>query len=92
MKKDDFRQYAANLRVKNTEFKKMKKTLDEVKAEVNVLNRTKQILKSKAGDVADFLADLERQKGVQGYTKVDEDIQKVSELKEKLDNAKSSSM
>lgn len=45
MKRDDFRQYAANLRVKNNQFKQMKKALDEIKAEVNVLDRTKSILK-----------------------------------------------
>lgn len=68
MKRDDFRQYAANLRVKNNQFKQMKKTLDEIKAEVNVLDRTKAILKEKAGDVDDFLRDLEKKKGVQGYS------------------------
>jgi intraflagellar transport protein 81 len=92
MKKDDFRQYAAQLRTKNTEFKKMKKTLDEVKSEVTVLDRTKQIIKEKAGDVEEVLYNLERQHGVAGYTKVEDDVQKVSELKEKLDNAKSHSM
>ncbi len=41
MKRDDFRQYAANLRVKNNQFKSMKKVLDEIKAEVTILDRTK---------------------------------------------------
>jgi len=41
MKKDDFRQYAAQLRVKNNEFKTMKKNLEEIRAEVTVLDRTK---------------------------------------------------
>lgn len=41
MKRDDFRQYAANLRVKNNQFKEMKKALDEIKSEVTVLDRTK---------------------------------------------------
>jgi len=40
MKRDDFRQYAANLRVKNANFKVMKKVLDEIKSEVVVLKRT----------------------------------------------------
>jgi len=44
MKRDDFRQYAANLRGKNTQFKQMKKVLSEIKSEVTVLNRTKSIL------------------------------------------------
>ena len=64
MKRDDFRQYASNLRVKNNQFKQMKKSLEEIKAEVTVLDRTKQILKEKAGDVDDFLRDLEKKKGI----------------------------
>lgn len=50
----------------------MKKTLDEIKAEVTVLTRTKQILKDRAGDVDDFLADLEKKKGIQGYSQVED--------------------
>ena len=92
MKRDDFRQYAANLRVKNNQFKTMKKALDEIKAEVTVLDRTKQILKEKAGDVDDFLREIEKKKGIQGYSQVEDQIQGVSELKEKLDNVKSSSL
>jgi intraflagellar transport protein 81 len=92
MKKDDFRQYAASLRTKNTQFKSMKKQLEEIKSEVVVLDRTKQILKSKAGDVDEFLRDLEKKQGVQGFSKVEDQIQDASELKEKLDNAKSQSM
>jgi len=64
MKRDDFRQYAANLRVKNNQFKSMKKALDEIKAEVTVLDRTKNILKERAGDVDEFLHNLERKKGI----------------------------
>jgi intraflagellar transport protein 81 len=51
MKRDDFRQYAANLRVKNNAHKQQRKVLDEIKAEVQTLERTKNILSDKAGDV-----------------------------------------
>ena len=37
MKRDDFRQYAANLRGKNTQYKQMKKQMSEIKSEVTVL-------------------------------------------------------
>mmetsp|Transcript_1385 Transcript_1385/g.1826 ORF Transcript_1385/g.1826 Transcript_1385/m.1826 type:complete len:268 (-) Transcript_1385:771-1574(-) len=37
MKRDDFRQYAANLRGKNNQYKQMKKVLGEIKSEVTVL-------------------------------------------------------
>lgn len=72
MKKDDFRQYAASLRVKNNQFKTMKKQLDEIKAEVTVLDRTKYILKEKAGDVDDLMKDLEKKKGIQGFSAVED--------------------
>lgn len=52
----------------------MKKQLDEIKAEVTVLDRTKQILKEKAGDVEEFLHQLEKSKGIQGYSKVEDQI------------------
>jgi len=48
MKRDDFNQYAANLRGKNAKYKPMKKALGEIKSEVTVLSRTEQILKSRA--------------------------------------------
>jgi len=44
LKRDDFRQYAANLRGKNAQYKQMKKVIGEIKNEVLVLNRTKNIL------------------------------------------------
>ena len=74
LKRDDFKQYAATLRVKNNNYKTMKKTLDEIKAEVNVLDRTKQILKDRAGDVDEFLRELEKKKGIQGYSSVEDQI------------------
>lgn len=92
MKRDDFRQYAANLRVKNNAHKQQRKILDEIKAEVTTLDRTKHILSDKAGDVQEVLQKLEREKGVSGFSNVEEQIQGVSEMKEKLDNAKSQSM
>lgn len=89
MKRDDFRQYAANLREKNAQHKQRQKSLEEFKAEVKVLERTCAILKSRAGNVDEFLRDLEKKKGITGYSSVEDQIQGVSELKEQLDNNKS---
>jgi hypothetical protein len=50
----------------------MKKQLDEIKAEVTVLDRTKYILKEKAGDVDDLMKDLEKKKGIQGFSAVED--------------------
>lgn len=52
----------------------MMKQLDEVKAECTVLNRTVQVLKSRAGNVDEFMKDLEKKKGITGYTSVEDQI------------------
>jgi intraflagellar transport protein 81 len=74
MKRDDFKQYAANLRGKNTEYKKKKQQLAEIKTEVNVLNRTKSILQGRCDNLAEFMQDLEKTKGITGYANVEEQI------------------
>lgn len=86
MKRDDFKQYAANLRGKNQKYKEMKKALQEIKSEVTVLNRTKKILESRADDLSDFMENLERAKGIQGYSNIEDKIQGVSNQKEMLDH------
>jgi hypothetical protein len=50
----------------------MKKQLQEIKAEVNVLNRTKKILQSRAEDLGEFMKNLERSKGITGYANIEE--------------------
>jgi intraflagellar transport protein 81 len=72
MKRDDFRQYAANLRGKNTQYKQMKKVLGEIKSEVTVLGRTKSILESRAENLGQFMQDLERKQGIQGYSQIED--------------------
>ena len=67
MKRDDFKQYAANLRGKNAQYKQMKKVLGEIKAEVNVLSRTENILKSRADNLEEFMVKLEKEQGISGY-------------------------
>jgi intraflagellar transport protein 81 len=54
MKRDDFKQFAVNLRGKNNQYRQMKKVIGEIKAEVNVLNRTETILKSKCSNIEEF--------------------------------------
>lgn len=88
MKRDDFKQYAANLRGKNAQYKQMKKILGEIKAEVTVLSRTESILMNRADNLDDFMKGLEKQKGIAGYTDVQDKLQMVSENKEFLDNKK----
>ena len=56
----------------------MKKQLTELKAEANVLNGTKQILMGKADELGIAVSELEAERGVSGYTDVQNKIQGVS--------------
>jgi len=66
----------------------MKKVLGEIKAEVTVLSRTENILKSRAENLDEFMKGLEKQKGISGYYDVQNEIQLVSENNEALNNKK----
>lgn len=88
MKRDDFRDFAMKLREKNKKFKVMKKELEEIRAELSVLTRTEDLLKSRAGDIDSFMAKLERQKGIQGYTDVEKKAENIALEKANLDQAK----
>ena len=88
MKRDDFKQYAANLRGKNAQYKQMKKILAEIKAEVTVLQRTDQILKSRCENLDEFMQALEKKRGISGYTQVQEQIQGISKANAVLNNKK----
>lgn len=48
----------------------MKKVLSEIKAEVTVLMRTETILKSRADNLDEFMKNLEKQRGISGYSEV----------------------
>ena len=53
-----------------------------------MLNRTKKLLESRAGDLSEFMANLEKAKGISGYSNIEDKIQGVSNQKELLDNEK----
>ena len=88
MKRDDFKQYAANLRSKNAQYKSTKRLLNEYKNECKVLANTKRILESQAEDLGEFMQNLEKSKGIEGYTGIENQIQGVSSKKEEYDNMK----
>jgi intraflagellar transport protein 81 len=88
MKRDDFKQYAASLRGKNSNYKKMKKQLDDTRSELSVLTRTEQILKARHGDLESFMKNLEEQKGIQGFSKIQDQMEDMSQNKEVVDQKK----
>jgi hypothetical protein len=88
MKQDEFRDFAMKLREKNKKYKVMKKEIEEIRSELNILSRTEDILKSRAGDIDEFLKNLEKQKGIQGYTDINNKAVSIAIQKKNLDNAK----
>ncbi len=66
----------------------MKKEMEEIRSELNILSRTENILTSKAGDIDDFLKQLERQKGISGYTDINNRAEDIAKQKRNLDQAK----
>jgi intraflagellar transport protein 81 len=65
--KIDLKKYGAQVREKIDRYKKMREELYALRAELVVLQRTEQILKGKLKNLDEFLADMERRKGVEGY-------------------------
>lgn len=88
MKRDDFKEFAVKLRGKNNNYRQMKKVLGEIKAEVNILNRTETILKSKAGNLDDFYKEQEAKAGVAGYAGIADQTEKLAEEQAKMNENK----
>jgi len=65
MGKKDLKKYGAVVREKIEKYKKMREELAALRQELVVLQRTEQILKSRHKNLDEFLAELERQKGVE---------------------------
>jgi intraflagellar transport protein 81 len=77
--KDEFKQYAANLRDKTAKFKKMKDELNEIKNEIGILARTEQIVKSRKDEYESNMRAMEQRKGILGYGETQANIEKISE-------------
>jgi intraflagellar transport protein 81 len=56
------------VREKIETYKRMREEISVIRAELVVLQRTEQILKSRDKNLDDFLTDLEKKKGVQVST------------------------
>ena len=76
------------MRSKNAQYKSTKKLLGEYKNECKVLENTKRILSDQAEDLDGFMQNLEKSKGIEGYTGIENQIQGVSSAKEQYDNDK----
>jgi len=66
MRREEFNAYAAGLRAKTQTFKALKQELADVRQETVILGRTEALLKSRAGDMDEFLRKMEERAGVTG--------------------------
>ena len=61
----DKKKYSGQVREKIEKYKKMREELSAHRAELVILQRTEQILKGKHKNLDDFVAELEKKKGIQ---------------------------
>lgn len=85
LREDEFKRYVAKLRTMNAEFKKKKGELNAFKAELGVLSRTEEILKSRDENTQELMELMEKKKGVHGYRQAQEAIEDASAVKSELD-------
>eukprot|EP00771_Trimastix_marina_P001883 gnl/Trimastix_PCT/2992.p1 GENE.gnl/Trimastix_PCT/2992~~gnl/Trimastix_PCT/2992.p1 ORF type:complete len:677 (+),score=261.50 gnl/Trimastix_PCT/2992:65-2095(+) len=88
LKGDEYKKYANQLRGKNAIWKRMKGELAALHAELGVLDRTVEILKSRDANLEDFLKRLEERQGVSGHREAQRELQEVSTQKSALDQMK----
>lgn len=63
MKHDDFQQYAASLKRKETEYKRMRIALQNIKTEIAVLLNTEKLLKTRSDEIAVQMKAIEVETG-----------------------------
>jgi len=88
LKGEEFKRYVNKLRGKSTVYKKKRMELSELQAEVGVLSRTEELLKSQEQQAQAYLSNLEAAHGVSGFNAAQEEMEKVSTLKSELDEQK----
>ena len=88
MGREEFKQYATKLRNKTNKFKKLKAELNEIRDETVVLGRTVQVLRGADASLGDFLAKLESERGISGYTETQTRLEKLSKETAQLDQTK----
>ncbi|EFJ53072.1 hypothetical protein VOLCADRAFT_78702 [Volvox carteri f. nagariensis] len=69
-------------------YKKMKKELGDLEAEVFVLAHTEELLAAQEQAMVDKVKKIEKQQGITGFTDVAQHLEKVSEAKSQMDEEK----
>ncbi|CAH8596109.1 unnamed protein product [Schistosoma turkestanicum] len=87
LKSDEFQQYVAKLRSKNTIYKQKRAQLNELRAEKGILSRTVEILRNEENEMKTLLANAESEHGTSGaYWEAQTNLGKVSEQMSMFNN------
>lgn len=78
MKHDDFKRYAAELRNKQLQYKKLCGILQEIKAELVVLMNTEKFLRKGSDAIIVEMKRIELETGAVGFYKLEEDREDIS--------------
>nr|CCA19459.1 Intraflagellar Transport Protein 81 putative [Albugo laibachii Nc14] len=88
MSREEFKQYANQLRNKTAQYKKLKAEAAEISTESVILHRTEHILKSKLSDLDQFLKKIETEKGVVGFLETKDKLDDISKKNAQLNEEK----
>ena len=86
--KMDLKKYGAIVKDKIEKYKRMRDELSAVRSELVVLQRTEAILKSRHKNLDQFLTELEKQRGVEGYRETQKQLIEMSEKASEIDAMK----
>lgn len=84
----DLKKYGAVVKDKIEVYKRMRDELAALRAELVVVQRTEQILKSRHKNLDEFIAEAEKRKGVEGYRETQRAIIDMSEKTAQVDQMK----
>ncbi|GFR42598.1 hypothetical protein Agub_g3529 [Astrephomene gubernaculifera] len=85
---EEWRNKYESMKSKLPIYKKMKKELGDLEAEVFVLAHTEELLAAQEAAMLEKVKKVEKQQGISGFTDVAQHLEKVSEAKSQMDEEK----
>lgn len=85
MKRDEFKNYANQLRNKTNNYKQLKQLLADLTSETVVLSRSEQILRGRVTNMDEFISKQEAKKGVKGFSDTQATLESISAAKAETD-------
>eukprot|EP01033_Poteriospumella_lacustris_P004485 gene4485-3204_t len=90
--KAELKKYGQAVKEKIDVYKRMREELAGMRNELVVLQRTESILRSRDANLEQFLTDLEKQKGVEGYRETQRALIEMTEKTAEIDQLKGATL